>query len=261
MIYRSMKRGIHFMRIMAATIELPNFIITPITHQCFQFGGIENRFSYIGAIFGFHRLVLTVNDFAKALEDQPLCAIPFEPQLYGTAVHVDSDSFIFFDAPFEAPVLAKNSVSTDNRFFTSREADDNLAFIKNELAAKGLITSFEVVQLQRNEGILKLIRCRLHLVAGRREDRLVFDLQTAVAESFGFHASGSERASEVLMHRYYWAAKAVTQLNQILLLNIEDHLRSERGEALSSFRPLNERFFEKAGFLEVARPLPSAFPH
>ncbi|MHB1218810.1 MAG: M24 family metallopeptidase [Alphaproteobacteria bacterium] len=59
------------------------------------------------------------------------------PQLYGTAVHVDSDEFIFFDAPFEAPVLAKNSVSTDNRFFTSREADDNLAFIKNELAAKG----------------------------------------------------------------------------------------------------------------------------
>jgi len=59
------------------------------------------------------------------------------PQLYGTAVHVDSDESIFFDPPSEAPGLAKNSVSTDNRFFTSREADDNLTFIKNELAAKG----------------------------------------------------------------------------------------------------------------------------
>ncbi len=58
-----------------------------------------------------------------------------------------------------------------------------------ELAARGLITPFEVKQLQRNEGLLKLIRARLHIVAGRREDRLVFDLQTAVAESFGYTAA------------------------------------------------------------------------
>ena len=88
----------------------------------------------------------------------------------------------------------------------------------NELAANGLITAFEVKQLQHNEGLLKLIRARLHMVAGRREDRLVFDLQTAVAESFGYHGTSTTRASEVLMRRYYWAAKAVTQLNQILLL-------------------------------------------
>jgi [protein-PII] uridylyltransferase len=118
-----------------------------------------------------------------------------------------------------------------------------------ELAAKGLITPFEVKQLQRNEGILKLIRCRLHLVAGRREDRLVFDLQTAVAESFGFHASGSERASEVLMHRYYWAAKAVTQLNQILMLNIEERVNASESAPM---RPINARFLDRAGMLEVA---------
>jgi len=32
------------------------------------------------------------------------------------------------------------------------------------------------------------------------------------------------RASEALMKRYYWAAKAVSQLNQILLMNIEERL-------------------------------------
>ena len=58
-----------------------------------------------------------------------------------------------------------------------------------ELAAHGLITPFEVRQLQRNEGMLKLIRARLHAIAGRREDRLVFDLQTAVAESFGYRST------------------------------------------------------------------------
>ena len=31
-----------------------------------------------------------------------------------------------------------------------------------------------------------MIRARLHVMADRREDRLVFDLQTAVAESFGY---------------------------------------------------------------------------
>ena len=93
-----------------------------------------------------------------------------------------------------------------------------------ELAAKGLITPFEVGQLHKHEGTLKLIRARLHLIAGRREDRLVFDLQTAVAESFGYKATKGQRSSEVLMHRYYWAAKAVTQLNQILMLNIEERI-------------------------------------
>ena len=99
------------------------------------------------------------------------------------------------------------------------------------LAANGLITPFEVKQLQRNEGLLKLIRARLHTIAGRREDRLVFDLQTAIAESFGYRSTAVQRASEKLMRRYYWAAKAVTQLNQILMLNIEERIERLAGRA------------------------------
>ena len=117
------------------------------------------------------------------------------------------------------------------------------------LAAKGLITPFEVKQLNRNEGLLKLIRARLHLIAGRREDRLVFDLQTAVAESFGYEGTRAQRASEVLMRRYYWAAKAVTQLNQILMLNIEERIE---GSQDAPMRPINEKFLERSGMLEVA---------
>jgi [protein-PII] uridylyltransferase len=119
-----------------------------------------------------------------------------------------------------------------------------------ELAAKGLVTPFEVSQLQRYEGALKLIRARLHRVAGRREDRLVFDLQTAVADSFGYKATKGQRSSEVLMHRYYWAAKAVTQLNQILLLNIEERVT---GREAAPMRIINARFYDRGGMLEVAR--------
>lgn len=118
-----------------------------------------------------------------------------------------------------------------------------------ELASNGLISRFEATQLQRNEGLLKLIRARLHTIAGRREDRLVFDLQTAVAESFGYTSGGEHRASETLMRRYYWAAKAVVQLNQILMLGIEEHVAGSRDAPM---RPIDQRFFDRGGMLEVA---------
>ena len=81
------------------------------------------------------------------------------------------------------------------------------------LAKNGLATPFEVKQIQRNESLLFQIRARLHLLAKRREDRLIFDLQNAVAESFGYKSTEPTpekrlfvRASEALMKRYYWAA-------------------------------------------------------
>jgi [protein-PII] uridylyltransferase len=124
----------------------------------------------------------------------------------------------------------------------------------DELARRGLATALEARQIKRNEALLSLIRARLHVIANRREDRLVFDLQTPVAESFGFTNTERPdgrivaRASEALMKRFYWAAKAVAQLNQILLLNIEERLNP----TTHAPRAINERFFEKAGMIEVA---------
>ncbi len=121
----------------------------------------------------------------------------------------------------------------------------------NALARAGLATAFEISQIKRNEAILRLIRARLHVLAGRREDRLVFDLQTSVANSFGYQASNIKmHPSQHLMRRYYWAAKAVTQLCQILLLNIEERL-SPASHHPQPLIPLNEHFFNKAGMLEV----------
>jgi [protein-PII] uridylyltransferase len=140
----------------------------------------------------------------------------------------------------------------------------------DELARKGLATPFEVRQIKRNEAMLALIRLRLHLTAGRREDRLVFDLQTAVAARFGYGAEAPPtsssaknpaapadpvaavkakvRASEAMMRHYYWAAKAVTQLRQILLLNIEAQLNPKTQAPV----PINERFLDRGGLIEVA---------
>ena len=122
------------------------------------------------------------------------------------------------------------------------------------LGHNGLATALEVTHIKRNESLLNLIRMRLHLIAHRREDRLVFDLQTAVAESFGYRSQAPDgsrlaiRASEALMRRYYWAAKAVTQVVQILLLNIGERLNPTSHALI----PINDRFFEKGGMVEVA---------
>ncbi|MES2299911.1 MAG: [protein-PII] uridylyltransferase [Pseudomonadota bacterium] len=120
-----------------------------------------------------------------------------------------------------------------------------------DLAMRGLITRTEARQLMEKERAFKDIRVRLHLHTGRREDRLVFDVQTAIAETFGLQASGSgvnaRRASEMLMQRYYLAAKAVTQLNTILLQNIEAWLFPQ------PYAPIviNPRFNEVNGFIDI----------
>jgi len=117
------------------------------------------------------------------------------------------------------------------------------------LAERGLLTATEARQLTQKERAFKDIRIRLHIHTRRREDRLIFDVQTPLAESFGFHTTSTRRASEYLMQRYYWAAKTVTQLNTILLQNIKAQLFPQ---ALNS-RPINERFNEVNGMIDIAR--------
>ncbi len=101
--------------------------------------------------------------------------------------------------------------------------------------------------------------------AKRREDVLVFDLQNTLADSLGYNicqplnaksdSRKSKRPSEQLMRRYYWAAKAVTQLNQILMLNIEEHLQKATNHNQPvQRRAINARFFDKAGMLDVVHP-------
>jgi len=123
-----------------------------------------------------------------------------------------------------------------------------------DLSARGMVTALEMRQLKRNENLLSLLRWRLHWSARRREDRLVFDMQSTLAIELGLAADTQDAkraraASEALMKHYYWAAKAVTQLNQIIHLNIEDWL-FDQGHAHPP-QPLNERFLDKSGMLEV----------
>ena len=59
------------------------------------------------------------------------------PQLYGTLIHVNRENFIHFDYKTEEPVLAKTSISNDNRFFPSRDGKYNLEFLIHQLKNEG----------------------------------------------------------------------------------------------------------------------------
>ena len=90
----------------------------------------------------------------------------------------------------------------------------------SQLASRGLLTFDEVRHISRAERVLQHLRIRLHYLAARREDRLVFDLQSQLAASFGLVDNKQKRASEQLMQRYYRAAKAIRQSNVFLLQDL-----------------------------------------
>ncbi|MFC4274241.1 [protein-PII] uridylyltransferase [Achromobacter aloeverae] len=114
-----------------------------------------------------------------------------------------------------------------------------------EVASAGLLTASEARDLRKAEQAFKRLRIELHLLAKRREDRVLFDLQPALAEVYGIKATATRRASELMMQRYYWAARLVTQLNSILVQNIEERLfprPAEDAHAIDEdFRSLHDR--------------------
>ena len=117
-----------------------------------------------------------------------------------------------------------------------------------DLERKGLIVRDETLQLASHEKVLQDMRIRLHYLAGRREDRVAFDHQNALAEQCGLRGNQERRAGERLMQRYYRTAKAITQLNTILLQNLETLLATEPA---APPRALNERFQVRGELLEA----------
>jgi [protein-PII] uridylyltransferase len=118
----------------------------------------------------------------------------------------------------------------------------------DELAQRELITAAEAREIRREERFLETLRIRLHYLAGRREDRLLFDHQTALAVQFGLHDRPHRLASEQLMQRYYRAAKAVSQLNTILLQNLTALIVPQHNR---EFHEINERFGVRGELLEA----------
>ncbi|MGZ5033102.1 MAG: [protein-PII] uridylyltransferase [Usitatibacter sp.] len=108
-----------------------------------------------------------------------------------------------------------------------------------ELAGNGLITPAEAAGIAINERVLQDLRIRLHYLAGRREDRLVFDHQIEIARQLKLQGKKGMAPSDLLMRRYYLAAKAIWRFNQILLSGLFDRVTPEADRKV---RRLDEDF-------------------
>jgi [protein-PII] uridylyltransferase len=116
-----------------------------------------------------------------------------------------------------------------------------------ELARNGLMTMTEARATSRQERLVGAMRVRLHYLTGRREDRVVFDQQAPLAQQIGLADTPAKRASELLMQRYYRAAKLVRQVNTILLQNLHARLFPIAGEPA----PIDAEFVAKDELLHI----------
>ncbi len=91
-----------------------------------------------------------------------------------------------------------------------------------ELVDAGLLTAGELRQFARAENFLLAVRCHLHLITGRTEDRLTFDVQREIAERMRFAARPGKSAVERFMQLYFLHAKAVGDLTGTFLAHLDD---------------------------------------
>ena len=91
-----------------------------------------------------------------------------------------------------------------------------------ELVDVGLLTRAELSQFQRAENFLWAVRCHMHEIAHRAEDRLTFDLQIEVARRMGYVEKRGRSAVERFMHLYFLMAKTVGDLTGVFLAHLDE---------------------------------------
>ena len=118
----------------------------------------------------------------------------------------------------------------------------------SDLVRKDILTRREATRLRQHEAFLQNLRIRLHTLAQRREERLVFDVQTALAAQMGLRDTANRRASEHLMQRFYRTAKEISQINTVVLQNLAALIFPARARAA---RKINAHFRSRNELLEV----------
>lgn len=113
-----------------------------------------------------------------------------------------------------------------------------------ELVDKGLLTSAELRQFQKAENFLWAVRCHLHVVSGRAEERLTFDVQPEIARRMRYADRPGRSAVERFMQHYFLTAKAVGDLTGVFLAHLDD-----------SLAPKGRRFGRLSNFMKAPRQL------
>jgi [protein-PII] uridylyltransferase len=117
----------------------------------------------------------------------------------------------------------------------------------DELVAHGFLLPGELRRLKQAQAFLWKARFGLHVLTGRKEDRLLFDNQIKLAQSFGYEDATYTLAVEQLMQRYYRTVIDVKLLNEVLLQSFREAILSDHAPP----QPLNPRFQVRDDYLEA----------
>ena len=95
-----------------------------------------------------------------------------------------------------------------------------------ELVGKGVLSGEEYRLFQRAEDFLWAIRCNLHFLTGRPDEKLTFDVQPDLAQRLGYSDRAGMLGVERFMKRYFLVAKDVGDLTRIFCTSLEfDHAK------------------------------------
>jgi [protein-PII] uridylyltransferase len=120
----------------------------------------------------------------------------------------------------------------------------------DELYQRQFLSREELALIKDGQAFLWKLRFALHLVAGREEDRLLFDHQRTLAKMFGFTDGDGKLGVERFMQDYYRWAMDLGVLNDVLMQHFDETiLRACEAETLIE---LNSRFRIRNGHIEVA---------
>ncbi|HEX5048628.1 MAG TPA: [protein-PII] uridylyltransferase [Gammaproteobacteria bacterium] len=118
-----------------------------------------------------------------------------------------------------------------------------------DLVEHKFLTEGQLRILTAGQAFLWKIRFGLHLLTGRREDRLLFDHQVKLAAMLGYEDASFTLAVEQLMQRYYRTVMELSRLNEMLLQLFEEAILLDKNEPPV---PLGPRFQSRNGYLEVS---------
>ncbi|PAX08009.1 [protein-PII] uridylyltransferase [Sphingomonas lenta] len=107
-----------------------------------------------------------------------------------------------------------------------------------QLVDVGLFTTEEYRQFHRADNFFWAVRCHLHALTGRAEDRLTFDVQREIAERMRFRDRPGRSKVERFMQYYFLQAKTVGTLTGVFLAHLDERFaaRGRRWFALPSFK-------------------------
>src|ERR1700735_1203471 len=92
-----------------------------------------------------------------------------------------------------------------------------------ELIERGVFDRDEYRLFCRCEDFLWSVRCNMHFLAGRAEERLSFDIQREIAVRLGYTEHPGLKDVERFMKHYFLTAKHVGDLTAILCASLEEH--------------------------------------